>query len=306
MIDVNDKASVVIVDGNNIFSRFYHAIPILTNPQGQPVHAIHGMTSFLSNPSSRLKVVSRNSYFVMAFDSKLNPGNLHPSIRELYKSNREEKPPDYHDQLKECATLARLSGWQVMIKGETEADDLIAGAVQNAKNAGLDAWIVTSDKDLYQLVGDGVKALRPDNTGSGYTVFGPDEVQKKWGIPPALIPQYLAMVGDTSDNLPGVPKIGEKTAVKILTEFGNIYNALTGADPKNKHRKMLEPHLEVLLAQLKIVTLNRGRMVEVAEFPECKLDLRTTSDRIMITELREFLSRNGLRKGLTAYEEMLF
>ncbi len=142
-----------------------------------------------------------------------------------YKATRQKTPEDLHAQVPLVEEILRALGVPVLRADGFEADDLIAALAMRSREEGRECWIVSGDKDLLQLVGGGVKALRPDSSFA-FNPYGPEEVKAEWGVDPGQILDYLSLIGDASDNVPGVPGVGDKTALKLLTRIpqprGNI------------------------------------------------------------------------------------
>jgi DNA polymerase-1 len=295
---------VLIVDGNNMVSRFYHAIPPLTDPRGELVHAVHGLACFIPKVRGILQL-NHEPVCVVAFDSKLDPNSLHECLRANYKANREEKPPDWHRQMDQCAEVCRLAGWQVMKKDGVEADDLIAGAAEYLSEKDCLVSVLTSDKDLYQLTGGNVTMLRPNHQGGGYIHFDAAAVKNKWGVEPKLIAQWLALVGDSSDNLPGVPKIGEKTATNLLNTHGNIFKIIQDLPPTHRHRMAIEANLQTVVEVVKLASYGKERRKALAELPECKVALTSPNELADWRGLLAYLNNLNLKTAVGGFSEMI-
>ncbi|MDD5672982.1 MAG: DNA polymerase I [Chitinivibrionales bacterium] len=233
-----------ILDGHALAYRSYYAMikNPLTNAKGQPTGAVYAFVNYL------LKLLEdyKCPYIAAVFDSPT------PTFREKlyveYKANRVEMPDDLKSQIPLILKSAELLGAPVVQKAGFEADDIIAYLTQEALKEDFFVSLVTRDKDLMQLVGEKVRMLAPE-TGGGFTTFGPNEVKAKMGVLPNQIRDLLALMGDASDNIPGVPGIGEKTAVKILEKAGDIDTLLKDpgiinnpklADKIAEHKKDLE------------------------------------------------------------------
>ncbi len=205
-----------LVDISSFIHRAYHALPDLSTSRGQPTGAVYGVVTML------LKVLDDQSpqAMVLAYDSK-GPTLRHDLYAD-YKANRPPMPPDLVSQIpliKECAQKMGLSS--VEAPG-FEADDLIATLTAKAREKGFTVRIVSGDKDLYQLIDDRVTMWDPMKD----TVYTPAEVEKKVGVGPERVVDLMALAGDSSDNVPGVPRVGIKTAAKLLHEFGDLETLL--------------------------------------------------------------------------------
>jgi DNA polymerase-1 len=222
----------------------------LRNPQGQNVSAAFGFFRGIF----QLWEQYRPQYFAAVFDS---PG---PTFRHgmfpAYKATRQKAPEDLHTQIPLVMEVLDLLGIPSIAANGYEADDLIATIAERCRSEGRQCYVVSADKDLLQLVDGPVRALRPDRD-QGYRLIGPAEVQEEWGIPPALILDYLSLTGDSSDNIPGVPGVGDKTALKLLSEFGSfdaVWASLETVKPDGL-RKKLEAGRESAILSRKLVTL---------------------------------------------------
>ncbi|MBP7868354.1 MAG: DNA polymerase I [Acidobacteria bacterium] len=206
-------STVYILDTLSQVFRAYYAIQgDFTAPDGTPVKAVFGFVHMLR----KLMETRKPAYFVAAAD----PGG--PTLRHrkaaAYKANRKPVPEDLKAQVPLVFDVLGAFGIPVLVVEGFEADDVIARLVREARANGREAVVLSSDKDLFQLVGDGVTVA---DTRADVT-YGPEEVKAKFGVPPERITDYLALTGDASDNIPGAPGIGPKTAVALLEQFGSL------------------------------------------------------------------------------------
>ncbi len=204
--------TLLLVDGSSYLYRAYHAMPDLRGPQGEPTGATHGMVAMLK----RLREQIKATWAVCVFDAK------GPTFREAwypdYKAHRPPMPEDLAAQLTPIHEVVRLLGWPVLEVPGIEADDAIGTLARVAAQAGVDVVISTGDKDLAQLVNERVSLV---NTMSNETLDSAG-VQAKFGVPPDRIVDYLTLIGDAVDNVPGVEKVGPKTAAKWIAEHGSL------------------------------------------------------------------------------------
>ena len=206
----------VLVDGSSYLYRAYHAMPPLMSAQGQATGAIRGVLNMLN----KLVKTYAPTHMAVVFDA---PG---PTFRDelypAYKSHRPPMPEDLRSQIRPLHELISAAGFPLLMHSGVEADDVIATLARQAAGAGLQVLISTGDKDLAQLVGPFIRLI---NTMNDHLL---DEagVMEKFGVPPSGIVDYLALVGDSADNLPGVPGIGPKTAQRLLAQYGHIDNLL--------------------------------------------------------------------------------
>ncbi len=213
---------VYIIDAHAFLHRSYHALPKFSTSKGEEVGALFGFTRLL------LKILRerRPDYVAVCFDSK--GGSFRNEMFSDYKANRSETEPGLVGQLSAARELVRAIGLKGVYKDGYEADDLIAAVARRAEKEGLEAVIVSGDKDAAQLVGERIKMW----DGSSPEFTGPEAVEKKYGLPPALLPDYFALTGDSSDNVPGVAGVGPKSAVKLIQAYGPLEKVLAAAlDP---------------------------------------------------------------------------
>lgn len=211
---------VVLVDGSAYLYRAFHAMPPLNNSQGQPTGAIYGVVNMLR----RLVADYQPQSMGVVFDA--SGKTFRDDIYKEYKANRERMPDDMRSQIKPLYSLVEKMGFPLLIVEGVEADDVIGTLSVQATAQGLKTIISTGDKDMAQLVNDHVTLV---NTMTN-TVLDPAGVVEKFGVEPTKIIDYLALVGDTSDNIPGVPGCGPKTAVKWLNQFANLDGVIAHAD----------------------------------------------------------------------------
>ena len=242
-----DPEALYVLDVSGYVYRAYHALPPLSTSGGEPTHAVHGFTNMLV----KMLGEQRPAHLIIAKDPR-GP-TFRKKIYPEYKATRKETPPDLHPQMERCFEVAEAYGIPILGAPEMEADDVIATVVKKARARGMKVVIASGDKDLLQLVGDGVVMWNTLNN----TVYDPAGAEKKMGVPPNQIRDYLALVGDKSDNVPGVPKVGKKTAVTLLSEHGDldgIYANLDAVTKKSIHNTLVEHRDQAYLSQ-DLVTL---------------------------------------------------
>src|SRR5262245_5293828 len=201
-----------LVDLSSYMLRAYHAIAPLSSPSGEPTHAVHGTVTMLE----RLVRERKPALLAVAMDSGRD--TFRREIYPEYKAHRPPAPPDLASQIARCEAVVRAFCTAVYKEIGVEADDLIATVVKKAREHGLKTVIVAADKDLMQLVADDV--LMWDTMRN--RVIGPSEVVERFGVEVKQLGDLLALIGDTSDNIPGVPHVGPKTAKDLLGEFGTL------------------------------------------------------------------------------------
>jgi DNA polymerase-1 len=228
-----DPKALYVLDLSGYVFRAYHAVAPLSNSKGEPTFATLGVTNMLHS----LVRNQRPHLLAVAMDS-VKPTFRHELYTE-YKANRPPPPPDLAVQMARCRQVAEAYAIPVLQCEGVEADDLLATCVAEARKHGLFTVICSGDKDLLQLVDDDVimwDAMRS-------RIFGAAEVKEKWGVAPNRVRDLLALMGDSSDNVPGVKHVGEKTAVKLLTEFDTLDGVYQNLDKvKGKTREHLQTH----------------------------------------------------------------
>ena len=212
---------VFLIDGSSYLYRAFHAMPPLTTSTGLPTGAVKGVTNMLRN----LRKENPDSYYLSIFDAKGK--NFRHDIYKNYKANRPPMPEDLREQLSPLKEICNAMGMPVIEIPKVEADDVIATLAVMGSQQGMPMVISSLDKDLMQLVEDPLVKMMNTMNNQIYDVAG---VEEKFGVHPNQIVDYLAIVGDTSDNIPGVPKVGPKTAVKWLSEFKTIQGIIENAD----------------------------------------------------------------------------
>ena len=212
---------VFLIDGSSYLYRAFHAMPPLTTSTGLPTGAVKGVTNMLRN----LRKENPDSYYLSIFDAKGK--NFRHDIYKDYKANRPPMPEDLREQLSPLKEICNAMGMPVIEIPNVEADDVIATLAVMGSQQGMPMVISSLDKDLMQLVKDPLVKMMNTMNNQIYDVAG---VEEKFGVHPTQIVDYLAIVGDTSDNIPGVPKVGPKTAVKWLSEFKNLHGIIDNAD----------------------------------------------------------------------------
>ena len=217
---------LLLVDGSSYLYRAFHAMPDLRNRTGEPTGAVYGMVNMLRSLWSSYRVgESTEDYLACVFDA---PGKtFRDDWYPEYKANRAEMPADLVKQIEPIHAVVHALGWPVIMLPGIEADDVIGTLAQRAVAEGFDEVIIsTGDKDLAQLVNDRVKLV---NTMTG-VVLDPAGVQEKFGVEPSQIVDYLTLMGDTVDNVPGVEKCGPKTAAKWIAAYGSLDGVVANAD----------------------------------------------------------------------------
>ena len=239
---------LLLVDGSGYIFRAFYGLPPMTRGDGTPVNAVFGFSSMLF----KLMQDREEDDIIVIFDHSRH--SFRNEIYSDYKANRGDPPPELVPQFQLVREAGRAFNLPVVEVAGYEADDLIASYAKAARNAGREIVVVSSDKDLMQLVGDGVAMWDPMKSME----IGCDQVVERFGVGPELVRDCLALAGDTSDNVPGVPGIGVKTAAQLLTEYGSLERLLENASKikQPKRRQTLIDNAELARLSQKLVSLD--------------------------------------------------
>ncbi|MBO6557609.1 MAG: DNA polymerase I [Pseudomonadales bacterium] len=245
--------SLVLIDGSSYLFRAYHALPQLVSSKGQPTGAIKGVISMIR----KLMADYPDSHIAVVFDAKGK--TFRNEIYKEYKANRPPMPDELRSQIAPIHDIIRKMGLPLLIVDDVEADDVIGTLAQQANDKKMDVLISTGDKDMAQLVTPHVTLINTMNDA----LTDEDGVAEKFGVRPDQIIDYLALVGDTSDNIPGVPKCGPKTAVKWLTEYVSLQGVMDNADQiKGKVGENLRDSLSFLPMSYDLATIRKDVALE--------------------------------------------
>ena len=285
---------LILVDGSSYLYRAYHAFPPLTNSAGEPTGAMYGVLNMLKS----LLMQYKPSHVAVVFDAKGK--TFRDALFENYKSHRPPMPDDLRAQTGPLHEMVKAMGLPLLAVSGVEADDVIGTLALEAEKKGRSVLISTGDKDMAQLVSPNITLI---NTMSN-TILGPEEVEQKYGVPPALIIDYLALMGDSSDNIPGVPGVGEKTAQALLQGLGgmtSIYDNLDKvADLSFRGAKTmatkLEQNKEVAFLSYQLATIK----TDVALEQTCE---QLTVNEPDVEALQALFSRYEFRRWLTDLQE---
>jgi len=245
----------LLIDGFNLAYRCFFAIPELTRPDGFPTNALHGWIKSIW----RFHDQEHPAATLVFFD--LGGAQDRLALHPAYKAQRAEMPDALVKQLPHLKTLSRALGLTVVEQNGVESDDLLAAQAAALARAGDDALIVSSDKDFAQIVNDRIKILLPPPTANpklGWHILDAAGVREKFGVPPSQIADYLALTGDTSDNIPGLAGVGPKTAAKWLQQHATLDAILASADTitPDRFRAPLRDNADRLRLNRRLTTLN--------------------------------------------------
>ena len=245
---MSTEGPIILVDGSSYLYRAYHALPPLENSKNQPTGAIKGVISMIK----RILIDHPESDLAVVFDAK-GKTFRHDMYTE-YKANRPPMPEDLVSQIEPIHKIIQLMGIKLIMISGVEADDVIGTLAEQARKKKLDTVISTGDKDMTQLVCKNVSVV---NTMTG-ELLDESGVKEKFGVPPEHITDYLALIGDKSDNVPGVDKVGPKTAVKWLDEYTNLENVIKNAESLGgKVGENLRNSIDTLKLAHDLVTIKR-------------------------------------------------
>lgn len=255
------KNIVFIIDGTYYLYRAYYALPLLTNSKGEPTGVIYGIYNMLYKILKQYKP----SHMVVVFDAKEK--TFRHDLFKKYKINRPPMPYVLSTQIKPLYRIIKAMGIRILIVSGVEADDVIGTIAKFLEKKGDRIFISTGDKDITQLVTSKIKMMNIVNN----TLYGPNEVKKKYGVPPYLIADLLALMGDSSDNIPGIPGIGIKTAHKLLKEIGSIKQIYLNIDKvaqmnirgaKSVAMKLIQ-HKELAFISSKLTTIKTDIKIQI-------------------------------------------
>ncbi|GGF92162.1 DNA polymerase I [Paenibacillus aceti] len=248
---------LILIDGNSIIYRAFFAMPPLTSSSGVHTNAVYGFTNMLL----RLLQEEQPSHILVAFDAGKETFR-HEGYQD-YKGGREKTPPELSEQFPLMRELLESFGIAWFELPGFEADDIIGTISKQGEEAGVDVLVVTGDKDMLQLVSDRVKVALTRKGISEVEPYGIKEIEDKYGLRPEQIIDLKGLMGDASDNIPGVPGIGEKTALKLLHQFGSVEEVLARTDElKGKMKENLVNHAEDARMSKQLATIFREVPVE--------------------------------------------
>ncbi|MBA2951007.1 DNA polymerase I [Streptomyces himalayensis] len=292
-----DRPRLMLMDGHSLAYRAFFALPAenFTTATGQPTNAIYGFASMLANTLRD----EAPTHFAVAFDVSRKTWRAEQFAE--YKANRSKTPDEFKGQVELIGELLDAMHAHRFAVDGFEADDVIATLATQAEAQGFEVLIVTGDRDAFQLVSDHVTVLYPTKGVSELTRYTPEQVEERYGLTPQQYPDFAALRGDPSDNLPGIPGVGEKTAAKWIKQFGSFAELVERVDEvKGKAGQNLRDHLEA-------VKMNRvlTEMVRDVELPKTVDDLaRAAYDRKAVALFLDTLEiRNpSLRERLLAVD----
>jgi 5'-3' exonuclease len=246
---------LLLIDGHYYLYRSFFAIRGLTNSRGEPTNAIYGFLKAMRKMVADLKP----DLGAVVWDHGL--ANRRTALQAAYKQQRPEMPPEMRSQEAWLQANVPLTGFSSLSAPNTEADDLIASYARKAVEDGHEVVIATNDKDILQLTSQHISiysTAKADAGKNGFALLGPKKVEEKWGVDPPQIAEILALTGDSSDNIPGVPGVGAKTAAQLIRMYqtvDNLFKRLDTVEPE-KLRQKLENAKDLVQANRRMVALD--------------------------------------------------
>ncbi|TFE01156.1 DNA polymerase I [Jeotgalibacillus salarius] len=293
MISLSKK--LMLIDGNSIAYRAFFALPLLNNDKGIHTNAIYGFTTMLM----KLLEEEKPTHLMVAFDA--GKTTFRHKTFEDYKGGRQKTPPELSEQFPFVRDLLDAHNIKYYELDQYEADDIIGTLSKQAEKDGFETVIISGDKDLTQLASE---HIRVDITKKGITDlerYTPAHIEEKYGLTPDQIIDMKGLMGDSSDNIPGVPGVGEKTAIKLLKQFGTLEKVLDSIDDisgkKLKERLEENKHLAEMSKQLATITLTAPVTVKLTELEKQEADYEK------LTKLYKELGFNSLLDKLDGEEE---
>ncbi len=276
---------VMIIDGNSLMHRAFYALPMLTNKKGVPTNAVYGFTNMLL----RLIEDYKPDYLGVAFDKK-GPTFRHEAYTE-YKATRQKTPEELIPQFDLLKKMLQLMGIAIYEVDGYEADDILGTFARLAREKGWEAYLVTGDRDALQLVSPEVRVIMTKKGISDVRVFDVEGIRNEYGLAPSQIIDLKALMGDSSDNIPGVPGIGEKTALKLLYQYHTVEQVLDNADKISgqKIKEALVKYREQAMLSKRLATIVQDAPVDI-KLEDCCYEMPRSRDLLEFLQELEFHS----------------
>ena len=280
---MSDK--ILLIDGHSILNRAFYGLPDLTNSEGRHTGAVYGFLNILF----RILDEEKPKYLTVAFD--LHEPTFRHKMYDAYKGTRKPMPEELREQVPLIKEVLTAMGIKIVSKPGFEADDLLGTLAVRSEKKGMDVTILSGDRDLLQLATDKVLIRLPKTSRGKTTIenFHTQEVVEKYQVTPPQIIELKALMGDSADNLPGIPGVGEKTATKMIVEFGSIENAYAHLEEvkPNKAKESLREHYDMAVLSKTLATINTDSPIDYS-YEEAELKNLYTPEAYQLCKQLEF------------------
>jgi len=290
---------LILIDGNNIIYRAFFAMPPLTNASGQQTNAVYGFTTMLL----RLIEEHKPTHMMVAFDA--GKETFRHADYQDYKGGRQKTPPELSGQFPLLKELLKGLGVSQFEIGGYEADDIIGTITRQADEAGRKVMVVSGDKDMLQLASENTTIAMVRKGVTEIEYYGPEQIKERYDLTPEQIIDLKGLMGDASDNIPGVPGVGEKTALKLLHEFGSVEEVVArSGELKGKMKEKIEEHAESAILSKKLATIFREVPLEqtLDDMVFNGLNEETAGPALAKLEFKSLIERLDLRTSGGASE----
>ena len=293
---------ILLIDGHSILNRAFYGIPDLTNSEGRHTGAVYGFLNILF----RILDEEKPDYLTVAFD--VHEPTFRHKIYSQYKGTRKPMPSELREQVPLIQELLTAMGIKIVSKGGYEADDLLGTLARKSEQKGMDVTILSGDRDLLQLATEKVMIRLPKTSKGKTTIedFHGKQVLEKYQVTPPQIIDLKALMGDSADNIPGIPGVGEKTATKLIVQYGSIENAhdhLEEIKP-NKAKESLRDHYDLAQLSKTLATINTDSPLEY-DYQEARLGNLYTQEAFQLCKRLEFKNLLSRFENVSAEEETL-
>ena len=293
---------ILLIDGHSILNRAFYGIPDLTNSEGRHTGAVYGFLNILF----RILDEEKPDYLTVAFD--VHEPTFRHKIYSQYKGTRKPMPSELREQVPLIQEMLTAMGIKIVSKGGYEADDLLGTLARKSEQKGMDVTILSGDRDLLQLATEKVMIRLPKTSKGKTTIedFHGEQVLEKYQVTPPQIIDLKALMGDSADNIPGIPGVGEKTATKLIVQYGSIENAhdhLEEIKP-NKAKESLRDHYDLAQLSKTLATINTDSPLEY-DYLEARLGNLYTQEAFQLCKRLEFKNLLSRFENVSAEEETL-
>ena len=293
---------ILLIDGHSILNRAFYGIPDLTNSEGRHTGAVYGFLNILF----RILDEEKPDYLTVAFD--VHEPTFRHKIYSQYKGTRKPMPSELREQVPLIQELLTAMGIKIVSKGGYEADDLLGTLARKSEQKGMNVTILSGDRDLLQLATEKVMIRLPKTSKGKTTIedFHGKQVLEKYQVTPPQIIDLKALMGDSADNIPGIPGVGEKTATKLIVQYGSIENAhdhLEEIKP-NKAKESLRDHYDLAQLSKTLATINTDSPLEY-DYQEARLGNLYTQEAFQLCKRLEFKNLLSRFENVSAEEETL-